>query len=232
MPKRRLQDKNFIWTPQLAYAVGLLVTDGNLSKDGRHITMRSSEVELLDSFKNCLGLGNKIGFTEGQRGYRVQFGNIQFYNWLLKIGLFPAKTYTIGKINVPDLYFRDFLRGHLDGDGSILAYVDNYNVYKGRRYENQRIFVRFISASQNHMIWLRQRIEKLADIHGALIFRKPPTENRVPIWELKFAKKESLQLIDWIYYKPDIPCLERKRMVAENAVKIISKQKRREYAKI
>jgi len=56
MSKSKLPDKNFEWTPKLAYVVGLLVTDGNLSKDGRHITMRSSDRQLLDTFKDCLNI--------------------------------------------------------------------------------------------------------------------------------------------------------------------------------
>ncbi|MEK7507592.1 MAG: hypothetical protein AAB602_00710 [Patescibacteria group bacterium] len=104
MAKPRLLDKNFKWTPQLAYAVGLLVTDGNLSKDGRHVTMRSAETQLLETFKKCLALNNKIGQANknGIISYKVQFGNVQFYRWLLKIGLFPAKSYT-NRSNLPCL---------------------------------------------------------------------------------------------------------------------------------
>ena len=48
MPRAKLPDIDFKWTPQLAYTIGLLTTDGNLSKDGRHIAMRSKEsIKLL-----------------------------------------------------------------------------------------------------------------------------------------------------------------------------------------
>ncbi len=218
--------------PQLAYAVGLLVTDGNLSKDGRHITMRSSERKLLNTFKKCLGLNNKIGFTKGQRGYRVQFGDVQFYRWLLKVGLFPTKTYTIGEIDVPDKFFRDYFRGCLDGDGNIHTYQDMYNVYRGRRYTTQRLFIRIVSASRKHIVWLQNKIKTLMGLNGAIINAPAADERRVPIWALQFAKNESLRLIDWIYYKSDIPCLERKRNTAERAINIISKQRRREYTRI
>jgi len=60
MPKPKLPNRNFKWTPKLAYIIGLLTTDGNLSKDGRHITMRSSDVQLLKTFKKCLNLPYKI----------------------------------------------------------------------------------------------------------------------------------------------------------------------------
>lgn len=196
--------------------------------------MRSSEVNLLETFKQCLDINNKIGKTRNGDiiSYRVQFGNVQFYNWLLKIGLFPAKSYTIAEINVPGALFRDFLRGCIDGDGNIRTYQDTYNLYRGRRYTTQRLFIRIVSASRKHIVWLRQKIEFLSGIHGVIIENKPALKNRVSIWQLQFAKKESLRLINWIYYQPDLPCLERKRGIAQSAIDIINKQKRREYAKI
>jgi hypothetical protein len=32
------------------------------------------------------------------------------------------------------------------------------------------------------------------------------------IWVLQYAKRDSLRLLPWIYYHPDLPCLERKRV--------------------
>ena len=34
-------------------------------------------------------------------------------------------------------------------------------------------------------------------------------------WTLRFCKKESLTLLKYIYHKPNLPCLLRKRRVAE-----------------
>lgn len=185
MPRAKLPPKNFKWSSDLAYIVGLLATDGCLSNDGRHIIMRSSDTDLLSTFKKCLGLNNKIGKTnnKGVISYRVQFGDVQFYGWLQKIGLTPAKSHTIGAIRIPDKFFRDFLRGHLDGDGSIIVYKDLNNKYRGRTYSNNRLFVRFISASKKHMLWLHQKIKKLAAISGAFLVKNPASENRVPIWK-------------------------------------------------
>ncbi len=202
--------------------------------------MRSSDFQLLEDFIKCLSflkLNTRIAqsYTNGyakKSSYRVQFSRVQFYRWLLKIGLFPRKTYTIGELRIPDKLFRDFLRGHLDGDGSILAYTDRYNVYRGRSYVNQRIFTRFISASQKHLIWLRGQVKKLVELNGALICNKPLAENRVPMWELKFAKAESLKLLQWIYYKPGLPCLERKRKCAFQTINTITSTKRKTYTRI
>ncbi len=38
------------WTPERAYAVGLMATDGNLSRDGRHLTATSADPDLICHF--------------------------------------------------------------------------------------------------------------------------------------------------------------------------------------
>jgi len=238
MTRLKLPKKEFKWSSKIAYAVGLLVTDGNLSGDGRHMTMRSSEVSQLRTFKKCLKLSNRIARSKNDGwgknpSYRVQFGNVQFYRWLIKIGLFPNKTYTIGKIKLPSKYFRDFLRGHLDGDGTITTYKDYYNTFKNPKYIYTRLWVRFMSASKTHIEWIRENIFKLIHIKGhtaqAKIYRSYQTAR---MWHLKFGKKESTKLLSWIYYDKNVPCLKRKRDIAKKILKLISKEKRRKYTRI
>jgi len=224
MPKPKLPDKDFRWTPELAYVIGLLVTDGNMSKDGRHITMRSSDAQLLETFKECLNISTEIKQSKNdgwarKPSYRAQFSYVQFYRWLLKIGLFPAKTYTIGKIDLPDKYFKDFLRGHLDGDGCILTHKDHYNTHKNPKYIYTRLWVKFMSASKIHMDWLRENIHRLLSVKGHFSERKPWREDQTAsTWNLKFAKKESIKLLSSLYYQPNVPCLIRKRKIAEKFI--------------
>jgi len=225
MSRKKLPDKNFKWTPDLAYAIGLITTDGCLSGDGRHIIMRSSDLELLKTFKNCLLLSNKIKKTARsgwakKPSYKVQFGNVQLYRWFLKIGLTPKKSYTISEIKIPDKYFPDFLRGHLDGDGSVWTYKDYYNTFKNQKYIYDRLWVRFISASKNHIEWLRKSIFRLIGLKGRLYERKPKRpDQKTSIWEIRFAKKDSIKILSWLYYLPNIPCLRRKREIAEKFIK-------------
>jgi hypothetical protein len=224
MPRTKLPDIEFKWTPELAYVVGLLTTDGNLSKDGRHIAIKSSDLQLLRTIKKCLNLSNKITRTKNdgwakKSYYRLQFSKVQFYRWLLKIGLFPSKTYTIGALCIPDKYFPDFLRGHLDGDGSVWTYKDYWNTFKNPKYVYIRLWTRFRSASKPHILWLRKRIIQLLGIRGHIWEQKPKrSDQTTSVWELKFAKKDSLKLLRWIYYRPNLPCLKRKRKIAEKFI--------------
>lgn len=225
MSKPRLPDKDFKWTTELAYAVGLLTTDGNLSKDGRHLDFTSKDRKLVELFIKCLNLNNKIGRksrggTLEKKYYRIQFGNVVFYRWLQRIGLTPNKSKTISAIKIPDKYFRDFLRGHLDGDGDITTYTDYYNTYKNPKYIYTRLYVRFLSASEYHMRWIQNKIRELIPIKGHLTKRELKRKSRTIMWAVRFAKKESFKILSWLYYSPTVPCLIRKRKIAEKFIKI------------
>ena len=219
--------KLYKWSPELAYALGLIATDGNLSKDQRHIDFTSKDISLVKTFKKCLNLNNKIGVKYGsknyikKRYYRVQFSDTHFYRWLEKIGFTYRKSKTIANLNIPKKYFRDFLRGHLDGDGDIVTYKDYYNISKNSKYIYDRIYIRFRSASKKHALWIRENISKQNLLKGSFFEQKTQRKDQTTsIWTLRFAKKESIKLIYWLYYKQKLPCLMRKRKIAEKFLSI------------
>ena len=84
-PYRKRKASRWEWTPEIAYAVGLIATDGCLSPSGRHISVSSAERVVLETFLNCIGRRAKIstvigGF--GTKGLRVQIGDVGLYRWL------------------------------------------------------------------------------------------------------------------------------------------------------
>jgi hypothetical protein len=206
------------WSPDFAYAIGLLTTDGNLSPDSRHINFTSKDKELINIFKKCLELSNRIGRkarggSKEKKYYVIQFGDVIFYRFLLNIGLKPNKSKSLGELFILDKYFFDFLRGHFDGDGSFYSYWDP-------RWKSSFMFYTvFISASKNHIDWLRQKIFELIKIKGHI------TKGGKKIcYQLKYAKKESLRLLKKMYYSCDIICLSRKRLKIKKALSIIGKE--------
>ena len=46
--------------------------------------------------------GNHICGAGGRTAFRVQFGDVSFYNFLWDIGLFPCKSKILGFIAIPD----------------------------------------------------------------------------------------------------------------------------------
>ena len=203
------------WSPNFAYAIGLLVTDGSLSKDGRHLDFTSRDKEQINNFIDCLSITSKIGLKKSNASsisyYRVQWSDVNFYKFLQFIGLTPNKTKVITSIKVPYKYFFDFLRGHFDGDGTFYAYWD-------KRWKSSYMFYTvFISASKKHIEWLRDVIYRLLKIKGHICKARS-------IFQLKYAKAESLILLSKIYYCEDIPCLKRKHIKINKLLKIIDKK--------
>ena len=205
------KNKSIKWNPQIAYVVGLITTDGNLSPDGRHLSIISKDIQLLETAKHCLQIKNKIapkmsGYTTKKNCYHIQFGNVVFYKWLVEIGLMPNKSKRIKSLKVPNKYFFNFLRGHLDGDGCIRKFQDP--VYPN----SQRLYTVFHSASFIHLKWLQQRISFLLNIYGFI-------EPSIREFRLTFAKKESLKLLAKIYPNHKVPCLRRKYKIAKEFLK-------------
>lgn len=190
------------WSPKIAYAVGLITTDGNLSPDGRHLDITSNDFELLETAKKCLQIDNEItpkfsSSTGYKSSFHIQFGNVIFYRWLEDLGLMPKKSKIIGPLKIPDEYFFHFLRGHLDGDGNVLRYMDK--IWPN----SERLYLRFYCASLKHLKWLKQMINKLSNLNGRI-------KKDGKMYALVFAKKESLKLLPLIYPHKNIPCLHRK----------------------
>lgn len=200
------------WSPETAYAVGLIATDGCLFRDGRRLSVSSKDTELLETLRHCLGLRARATAyrnSAGARYYHVQWSDRSFYEWLTGIGLTPAKSLTLGPLSVPDACFADFLRGCIDGDGSVVVFTDRYHVRTNDRYVYERLVVSLVSASAPFVEWVRDTILRLRGIRGSLSVRRQ--QGRAPIWCLKYGKRASMGLLAWIYHSPALPCLARKR---------------------
>ena len=191
------------WTPDRAYVVGLIATDGNLCKKPSQISIMSNDTDLLDLVRRRLGLDTDIRPHRGGYGtrcHRLVWSDRRSYEWLVAIGLTPAKSLTLGPLAVPDDYFVDFLRGCIDGDGSIVTYTDRYNTFKSPSYVYTRLYVSIVSASFRFIEWLRASVQRLADLAGHVDVRR--SAGRHDVWCLRYAKRESLALLRWMYYAP------------------------------
>ena len=209
MGKRGPQPKRAaspLWTPELAYACGLLASDGCLYSDGRHINLTSIDRDQLETFKSCLGIKNKIGFKyngAGKPGLQVQFGDVTLYRWLISIGITPRKTFTLGEVKIPDQYFWDYLRGEFDGDGHSHAYWDT------RWHSSVSLYMGFSSASVKHLDWLNETILRLIGIKGYINPSGKTTR------ALLFSKHKAFQLYKAMYYDSSVIHLARKKKKLE-----------------
>jgi|SRR3989344_1711905 len=219
MGKRGVKPKGKVkirWSPNFAYTIGLLVTDGNLSPDGYHMSVTSKDLELITNFLKGINAHYHIGkkansSSPGEKKYYVvQFGDILFYKFLLSIGLTPNKTKTIRAIKIPNRYFFDFLRGHFDGDGSFYSYWD-------KRWRSSFMhYLQFVSASENHILWLKGELLKKTGCVGHISKSKNNSA-----YQLRYAKRESLKIIRKMYSAKTLICLSRKRLKIHKVLGIV-----------
>lgn len=220
MGKRGPKPKKIInetWSANLAYAVGLIATDGCLANDGLLIDLTSKDREQLLNFSKCVGVDFKIGNKRNSNGdecLRIQFKNRIFYDFLLSVGLTPKKSLTMGKLKIPDKYFFDFLRGCFDGDGCFYSYWDP------RWRSSYMFYIEFISASKKHINWLHAELQSRIKVTGHIV----TTSRKNKYYQLKYAKKEAVEIIRKMYYDEKVICLSRKRLKIKKALKINLKQ--------
>ena len=206
------------WSANLAYAIGLISSDGNLSPNGRIVTFVSKDLQLINALQSSLGIDKIVhykssGFAPNKRYAFINICDILFYNFLLSIGLSAAKSKTIGILEIPDEYFIDFLRGSFDGDGSFYSYWD-------KRWRSSFMhYVQFVSASKKHVFWLRAELLEKTGCVGHISESKNSS-----VYQLRYAKRESFKIIRKMYPTKNSTCLSRKRLKIEKALRIIGKK--------
>ncbi len=201
MPQKRKDLK--IEGANLWYLVGLITSDGCLSKDGRHIDITSKNYEFLSSIKNQFSFTNKICNkynSVGDLNYHIQLTNRSLYEFLLSVGLSPCKSLIIETVDVPANYFCDFLRGLIDGDGGIQRWVHHTN---GREQWNLRVS----SGSMKFLIWLKNKIEEIIRVRGKLYSQ---AKNQ---FRLKYGKMAARIIAQKCYYEGAF-ALKRKKDLA------------------
>lgn len=205
--------ENSIWNPEIAYAVGLIVADGSLSKDGRHIDFTSKDLALVKLFQQCLEkehckIGTKQSGSSNSTYYRLQFGDKKFYDWLISIGIKANKSKSVAEISIPELYFFDFLRGVFDGDGTIY-------VSRDKRWRSAETKVMgFASGSMDFLIWLQKNLKVSLHTTGFIT-------NGSRVLQLRYGKSDATKIARAMYVEATSPRLERKFAKIQKILRIV-----------
>lgn len=206
---RMLKKVDTRWSPTLAYVVGIIATDGNLSPDGRHIAITSKDEELLTKIRKNLALTSKIGKkTRGnsleKKYFVLQIGDKNFYNFLLSINLTPKKSKTIGELLISREHFPHFFRGCMDGDGSIT--ISNHP-----ESSKKQLRIRLCSASKKFVLWIMGELASSIHISGGWIY----SERGGSLYTLSYGKADSIKIIHFMYDEKGELYLGRKFNIAK-----------------
>lgn len=200
------------------YLLGAFITDGCVYKNNKNTyacQLSSIDYEWLRKIADIIGQNLKIHqFSKGYFGIRITRNDIS--QWFINRGCLPRKTYNVVLPDIPDQYFPDFIRGCIDGDGSIGTYY-----YKN----NAKRVCQLISASQ---IFLQQIQEKLKtkDIYSTIVNRgkcNSVLNNKHIIaktdsFSLVFNRYNCFKLLEMSYYNNHQISLNRKYLKAKEII--------------
>ena len=210
---RKCGHKNFINhnyfesidTPEKAYFLGLLLTDGNVHYDKRQanrqpsiqIALKGEDINILEKFKHELSSDNKISVYKNDGRFECVFivHSSKMAQDLEKYNIIPCKTFLIkGVPDVPSKYIRDLIRGIFDGDGTVYILTKEQKLRFG--------FYGTHSLVEDVVQLLHKEID--------LPLNKITDKETVSF--ITFGKIDQIKAFyNYIYYSSDVVCLSRKR---------------------
>ena len=215
----------------MVYVLGFFVADGciilnkNRKKNPFTFNITSVDLEHLYKIKKVLEsehkISNKFG-SSGNLAHQIQFRNSVLADDLMKLGIFPRKTYNLSQIKIPDKYFSDFTRGFFDGDGTVYIYKVN---------GTPQIKVGFISTSFSFLTEFNKQLCKNLKIPIKLIHKTIDRrgKNKMIQFNIYFYIDDCERLYKFIYKNASI-FLDRKYRIFKKWENIKSKN-RRHYIK-
>lgn len=202
------------------YLLGVFMTDGCVYKTGTNryaCQISSKDMDWLNDIKNKIGNNLQL-YKFGENYYGIRIIRNELAQWLIGKGCVPRKTLTIKMPNIPQQYIPDFLRGCIDGDGSIGTYT-----YEGHG-TSRKCYL--ISASEQLLIEIQNYL-KDQNIKSTIIEKKqkePVIVNGKSIiqkhkcYALTTQAINTYKLLKLIYYPNHILSLNRKNQKAQEII--------------
>lgn len=189
------------WSDEMAWLLGLIWSDGCLYKNTVEISSKDLEIiELVSALA-----GGRIALKNRGRHMRVTLTSRYLANQLRSLRLTERKSLTIEFPPVPDEWTGAFVRGLIDGDGSVL-------LRSGRPGQQVAdLMVQLVTASEN----LKRGLEGWFLSRGisfSLSARKSQPQYAT-LYKFSIVHQQSLiKLHSLLYFCEDTCCLHRKRV--------------------
>lgn len=180
----------------MAWLLGFLASDGNISKNGNRIRIELSVVdkEILKRIKEIVKIENPIKIRENKRGFvlaSLDWSCAEHKKDLEKYNIIPQKTYTLlppTKLN--EKFYIDYIRGYFDGDGTI-----NLNLTRGGKSKGLRWGI--CGASKPVLEWIIGVLEERYSIPSVNIHKDSSHEE--DFYSFVYSTNATRKIYDILY---------------------------------
>jgi hypothetical protein len=190
------------WSPEMAYVLGFWWADGYMRhrKDtGAHlIEFASVDRPHLEAIARTIGYlpsVRKVAYSG--ECYQIEYCNKSMYEDLLALGGMPNKSNVIGFPSIPDEFLVHFVRGFVDGDGTLA-------------WNGDRPILQIYSGSKQLLEDMGAAIEVQTGIPAPNVIA-----NR-KLWNIKWSTTRAKCLAAWLYIDNPGLALDRKATIAAN----------------
>ena len=183
------------WNENSAYILGYIITDGNVywkpkkSKWSLTITAAEKDKFHLERMRKLLSSSKPLLYSHKTKSYRLIATNKKLCQNLMKHGVIPRKSLTVTFPKIPKNFLRHFIRGVIDGDGSVRYFSRKISPY----FE-----INIYSGSRKFLEGLSKAIQKECGIFSKV--RKIHKNAYI----LRYSCAKGKKLGDWIYRDVDI----------------------------
>lgn len=188
-------------SPEKYYFLGFIAADGFVSDKGIHFELNVKDRYMVEKLRDYICPGKPLYNHEKTNSVAINIGNKKKGLELKKYFSMTSnrKTEELRFPKVPDKYLRDFIRGIIDGDGTI-------DTIKG--YRGDKVYIGARLRILGNEIFLKELNEKtkLLYKHNTNAVSKKGTEN---IYVITYNFKTARELLKIIYYDGCL-CLKRK----------------------
>jgi len=200
-----------------SYIFGLILSDGNIAwnpqKGYYSITITASEKDKdhLESIRNLLSSTKPLLYSSKTKSYRLIVNSKKLCQKLMQLGISPKKSLTLEFPKIPKNYLRHFIRGVIDGDGSVF--------YRDRKI-SPYFCIRISSGSKKFLQKLVKIIKENINVNGNI--RKIDKNVHLVEYSCSRGKK----LARYIYSDANI-FLKRKYLPYKNNILEVEKNEKR-----
>lgn len=197
------------YSEEACYWAGFLAADGNVDQKGRvRIMLKYDDYSHLEKFKEFLQSTHTISSnTTKYNRCSFEFTSRYICDILdINFNIVPNKTAIYTLPSIPNKYFRHYVRGYFDGDGSICESFSNINS------STATLYTTFASGSKDFSVELFDKLNTILLINGHLQEFKDSNK-----YQIKYTTNNSRALLSWMYKDAEV-YLDRKYILYSRIV--------------